>query len=140
MRIKPSNALVAALVAFALAGCSRTTPEDNSVLKSATIEIQQTLRTRFRSVRAPRIVEITDPVVLRELRNAVRASPDEASGSRALWTAVGSITFVDVEGEKTRFLVGDTHWAKSGEDLQYPLPEGFKDRLIEVIEAIQSKE
>jgi hypothetical protein len=68
-----------------------------------------------------------------------RAKPNEAS-AKALWTAIGSFTFVNEQGEKTRFLVGDTHWAESGEDLQYPLPEGFKDRLVEVIEAIQSKE
>jgi hypothetical protein len=140
MRIKPSNALVAALVAFALAGCSRTTPEDNSVLKSATIEIQSNLRTPLKTIQAPIVIEVTDSAMVRGLRNEFVANPEKASGRKSLWTAVGSVTFLDEEGETTKFLFGVFDWALIGEDNEYPLPEGFKDRLIEVIEAIQSKE
>jgi hypothetical protein len=140
MRIKRSNLLILALIASALAGCSRETPEDNSVPKSATIEIQSNLRTQHKTIQAPVVVEVTDPAVVHKLRKEFAANPKEASGRKGRWTAVGSVTFLDDGGEATKFLFGVFDWALIGEDNEHPLPEGFKDRLIEVIEAIQSKE
>lgn len=139
MRIEDTAAFLLLLITCTLPACSENTFEGDAVPRSATIEIQQTLRSGLKTVRAPSVIEITDPMVLLELRSAVRATPDEASGSKTLWTAIGSITFVDEHGVRSRFLIGDTHWALTGDDLQYPLPEGFKERLVELFEANSSK-
>lgn len=139
MTIKPLNVLIVTVIASALAGCSRTTHEDNSVLKSATIEIQSNLRTQHKAIQAPIVVKVTDTAIIRDLRKEFDPNPKEASGRKSLWTAVGSITFLDEEGETSKFLFGVFDWALIGEDNEYPLPEGFKDRLIKVIEAHQAK-
>jgi len=139
VRLRQLNALIAALMAFELAGCSRKTQEIDPVPSSATIEIQSNLRTQHKTIQAPIVVEVTDPAIVRALRNEFVASPNEASGRKSLWTATGSITFVEAGGGKSRFLFGISDWAATGDDNEYPLPDGFNDRLIEVIEAHQSK-